>query len=111
MSILETISKVRETETEADRIIEEAHRQEQEAIAEALRQRKEILEDARRLAGKQIEELRERITESARVEMLEIERDGEARKEDLRALASRNREAALERTLQMFSQSFLRGGD
>lgn len=109
MSILETVDKVRKTEEEADRLLEEARQAERAAVAEALARRRDLLEEARLEADEAIARMRLDIEGEKERKRREVESATETRKKGLRLRAGRNADEATRRALKLFLSSVRRG--
>jgi len=102
MSIFETVSKVRKTEEEADRLLEEARRDEHEAIARSLARRRELLEEARRTAAEEIRRRRRAMKDETDEELRKLEGAAETEKAELGSRAERHGDEAARGALEIF---------
>jgi vacuolar-type H+-ATPase subunit H len=109
MSILDTVSKVREAEQKADRLLAEAREEERKTVADALRRREDIFREARRLAAEEVEFLRSQVEEEILSRVREIEKETIAEMERLRAVAADRAAEASHRATDIFLADHLRG--
>ncbi len=109
MSILETVDKVRKTEKEADRLLEEARQRERASVAEALARRRDLLEESRLEADEAIARLLLDIGEEKKKGRREVESATEAEKNEIRTRAGRNADEAARKALKLFLSSVRRG--
>ena len=109
MSILDTVTKVREAEQKADRLLAEAREEERKTVADALRRREEIFREARRLAEEEVDLLRVQVEEEIRSRGREIEGETGAEMERLRAVAANRAGEASHRATDIFLADHLRG--
>ena len=102
MSILDTVTRVREAEEEAGRILEEAHRQEKASVAEALEKRRALLAEAKSSAREKILAVQDAIGKE-KAEILRLQASGiEGEKGALREKAARRSGEAALTALDLF---------
>ena len=111
MSVLETVTRVKRAEEEADALIERALREEREAVHAALEERKRIIDEARQAAAVETERRREAGRAESGAETRRLEKAAEAEKEELAARASRNGDEAAAFALDLFLRFLERGRD
>ena len=102
MSILETVTRVREAEEEAQRILEEAHRDEKDAIAGALEQRRTRLAGAKKRARERGLLKEKELGREKEEQRLLLEARVEKEKKVLRESARHRAEEALQGALDLF---------
>jgi vacuolar-type H+-ATPase subunit H len=102
MSILETMSRVREAEQQAEGIVDEARKNEQEEVARALRRRQGLLREASAAAGKEAVALREKIRAGGAHGIAEVTASTAREKQRLREVALGHFEGAARRAHDIF---------
>lgn len=109
VSILDTITKVREAEGKADDIIRDAHEHEQRQMSRALDRRKELLRNACRDAEDEIGRIRTVLEDEEGRAAKSLEAEAEREAGEARDLFEANAEAASSTALDIFGRFFLKG--
>jgi cell division septum initiation protein DivIVA len=105
MSILETVTRVREAEKEAARILEEAHREEKAAVTEALDRRRTLLAKAKETARGSVLLIEKGLGKEKEEQLLLLASKVEKEKKGLRETARHRSEEALRAVLELFLSS------
>ena len=102
MSILETVTRVREAEEEAARILEEAHREEKAAVTKALDGRRALLAEAKESARESALRTEKLLAKEKEEEILLLAAQVEKEKSGLRESARDRSEKALRGAFELF---------
>jgi vacuolar-type H+-ATPase subunit H len=102
MSILETVTRVREAEKEAGRVLEEAHRDEKAAVTEALDRRRTLLAEAKETARGSVLRIEKGLGKEKEEQLLLLASQAEKEKKGLRESARHRSEEALRAALELF---------